>query len=254
MVDRVLPARLEALVSLVPPAGVVADIGTGDALVPIALIRRGKARRVIACDKSAAALDVCRRKLEQYELSADERRSIELREGDGLSPLKSGEAEVAIIAGMGGLTITGILSRGPLDAAKTYVLGPMSHQKELRLFLQASGFTLIDEAMVRQGSKFYEFEVVAPPASDGVVAQPIAGQTQDRFPLMLEGEIGALLWERRDPVLKEDLLHREEKLRALEERLGGTSRAAEIGKLRKELLKLLSKWDARWADHGSTGG
>ncbi len=254
MVDRVLPARLEALVSLVPPAGIVADIGTGDALVPVALIRRGKARRVIACDKSAAALDVCRRKLEQYELSADERRSIELREGDGLSPLKSGETQVAIIAGMGGLTITSILARGPLDVADTYVLGPMSHQKDLRLFLQAGGFTLVDEAMIRQGSKFYEFEVVVPPASDGAVAQPAAGQMRARFPLMLEGEIGALLWKRRDPVLKEYLVHREGKLRALEERLERTSRAAEIGRIRKELLKLLSKWDARWNGQGSTGG
>ncbi|HHY35177.1 MAG TPA: SAM-dependent methyltransferase [Firmicutes bacterium] len=240
-----LPPRLQALVSLVPPVDVVADVGTGDALVPVALIRTGKARKVIACDKSAAALDVCRGKLEQYGLWADELGSIELREGDGLSPLKRGETQVTIIAGMGGLTITGILSRGPLDVAGTYVLGPMSHQKDLRLFLHEAGFTLVDEAIVRQTGKFYEFEVVLPPPGDGVCVSSTAEQMPDRFPLMLEGEIGALLWKRRDPILKEYLVHREGKLRALEGRLAGTPRAEQIGTLRKELLNLLSKWDSR---------
>lgn len=233
------------LVSLVPRADVVGDVGTGDALVPIALIRAGKARKVIACDKSAAALKICRRNLEQYGLCPNELGSIELREGDGLSPLKSGETQVTIIAGMGGLTIAEILSRGPLDVAGLYVLGPMSHRKDLRLFLRAAGFTLIDEAIVRQAGKFYEFEVVVPPPGDGVCVPSTAERMRERFPLMLEGEIGVLLWERRDPVLREYLVHREEKLRALEGRLRGTSRAEQIGRLRKELLTLLSKWDFR---------
>ena len=242
--EIVLPARLELLVRLVPESCVVADVGTGDALVPVVLIRTGKARKVIACDRSARALEMCRRTFDRYGLSPAERDCIELREGDGLRPLKRGEARVAVVAGMGGLTIEKILSRGPVDVAGVYVLGPMSHAKDLRIFLHTAGFTLVEEAMVCQAGKFYEFEVATPPGSSACAAEAGSSPSQDRFPLVLSGEIGALLWRRRDPVLKSFLVCREAKLGLLEQRVQGTQRAREISRLRRQMCELISLWDS----------
>jgi len=54
----------------------------------------------------------------------------------GLTPIKAGEADVAVIAGMGGLTIINIIdeSRDIADSFKKLILQPMRHQAKLREF------------------------------------------------------------------------------------------------------------------------
>lgn len=234
-----LPPRLRTLVDLVEPSIVVGDVGTGDCLVPVALVKMGKAQRVIACDLSRAALARCLQTLIRHGVM----REVELRQGDGLRPLGRGEADVVIVAGTGGLTVARLLARGPTDVAGKYVLGPVSHAKELRLFLRGEGFILLDEAITRQEGRFYEFEVVLPPGRLSLRNRGPQGESrEERFALSLGGEIGALLWRRRDPVLREYLTYLEEKLRALEQRMPASLFARRYGSLRQELTDMLSKW------------
>lgn len=243
--DRVfpeLPPRLSTLVRLVGQAAVAADIGTGDGLVPVALVLSGRAARVIASDTSAATLDVCRATLLRYGVSPDG-GPVEIRRGNGLAVLRTCEAEVAILAGMGGLTIAGILSRGPLDVAGRYVLGPMSHAEELRVFLRENGFGLVDEAIVRQGHRFYEFEVVVPPVPYRTRAGCREEHPAGEFPLLAGGVIGPILWRRRDPVLREYILYLLGKLQDLEGRMPPREYRRKYARRAEDLRALLAKWD-----------
>ncbi|MBP5294555.1 MAG: tRNA (adenine(22)-N(1))-methyltransferase TrmK, partial [Lachnospiraceae bacterium] len=82
---------------------------------------------------------------------------IDCRLGDGLSVLAPGEAEVIVIAGMGGMLMARILREFPevTDSARHLVLSPHRDAFELRKYLWEQGFDIEDEAMVREDGKYY---------------------------------------------------------------------------------------------------
>lgn len=99
---RVLIPRpeTELLVELVlesaeaAPGSVVADVGTGSGAIALALATEGSFSRVIATDVSRDALEVARRNL---ELVSDRLRApVELRVGDGVSPLAGDRLDVLV--------------------------------------------------------------------------------------------------------------------------------------------------------------
>ena len=68
------------------------------------------------------------------------------------------EADVIVIAGMGGVLITELMGN-QLDKAKKakrIILQPMYAQEVVRPFLWQHGFTVIDEALTREGKKLYQ--------------------------------------------------------------------------------------------------
>ena len=96
-----------------PGTACVADVGTDHGLLPIALVEQGRAERAIGCDLRPAPLDGARARLAQAPEWVQ--RAVSLRLGDGLAPIERGEAQVAIMAGMGAATIREILqARDPL--------------------------------------------------------------------------------------------------------------------------------------------
>ncbi|MBO7217150.1 MAG: SAM-dependent methyltransferase [Clostridia bacterium] len=149
---RPLSVRLSAIEALIPKGVRVADIGTDHAHLPIALIKSGKCERVIACDIREKPLENARTNIEKTKTVG-----VELRLGDGLSPVLPEETDYIVIAGMGGEVISGIL-----DSAKwvqndkyTLLLQPMTSADALRRYLSENSFKILEEKAVLDSEKLY---------------------------------------------------------------------------------------------------
>jgi len=184
-----LDNRLAAIAAMVPAGSKVADIGTDHAYLPIHLETAGITSGAIAGDihqgPFQAALAAVRR------VNLEDRISV--RFGDGLAVLSPGEADTAVIAGMGGATIIEILSTQPEVTASLsrLVLQPMLAAPALRRWLVANGWRLVDETLAEEDGRIYEI----------IAAEQ--GKSAEMEPILLE--IGPLLWSRRHPLLKAHL-------------------------------------------------
>ena len=145
--------RLEEIFSCIKKSGVVADIGCDHGKLEEMLICAGRADRVIATDISAKSLE--KAVLACGSFSCGER--IDFRRGDGLSVLAAGEADVIVIAGMGGTLIANIL-RDDIKTAKgaDLVLCPHSHEGTLRRFLLENGFNIYEEKLAMEEGRYYQ--------------------------------------------------------------------------------------------------
>lgn len=268
-----LPLRLEAVARQVPPGEVVADVGTGHGLLPMALVARGIAPRVIAIDASSAALEEADRLLRETVV-----RGVSLRVGWGLTPLSPGEAGVVVLAGVGGETICAILAAGAAvaHAARKLVLQPQNHADRLRRWLLLHGFALVEEALVEERGHFYPVIAAAPASGldDGGETGLAAGTMGDAaavWPVPREADlwpgleewarrrglpqlpapwwlaVGPLLAAERHPVLTTQVRRRLNAARTLALRLepkGTTGAAGRLPGLREEigLLEKVCAW------------
>lgn len=194
--------RLERVANLVSHA-VIADIGTDHGYVPIYLYQKGKIKKAYACDVRKGPLEKCRANIALY--GAED--VIEPRLGSGLIPLQPGEAETAIMAGMGGMLIVHILQDSPEVAAslKELVLSPQRDFAEVRRYLHKIGFSIQEEHMLKEDGKPY------------LLMRCEKGA--ERYDREIEYLYGKKLLEQKDPVLKELLLHEAGKYSRLLEQL-----------------------------------
>ncbi|BAF59094.1 MAG: SAM-dependent methyltransferase [Pelotomaculum sp.] len=181
-----LAKRLAALAEYVPAGSVAADIGTDHAGLPVYLVEEGICPKVIATDLNEGPFRSARRMVEMHKLED----RIDLRQGDGLKPLKPGEAEVLIVAGLGGRTVKEILAASPgvLRQAKRLILQPMGGCGELRAWLAENGWRISDEKLVEDEGIIYNI----------MVAEP--GREEVPDPLLLE--LGPRLLEKKDPLMR----------------------------------------------------
>lgn len=136
-----------------PATGCAADIGTDHGYVPIALAHRGDVSRIIGMDVRTGPLGKAATNVAEAGLE----NIIELRLSDGAEALQPGEAQVIVVAGMGGELMQGILSRGAevFQKAEHLVLGPQSELADLRRFLCENGYCLDDEEFLWDEGKPY---------------------------------------------------------------------------------------------------
>ncbi|MGN1015203.1 MAG: tRNA (adenine(22)-N(1))-methyltransferase [Butyricicoccus sp.] len=153
-----LTPRLRTILELVPEGACLADIGTDHALIPVALLRRGRIARAIASDIGKGPLDSAARTARQFGVSD----AVSLRLGAGLQTVKPEEADTIVIAGMGGETIIGILRDDPwaLDGEHLLLLQAMTGQVELRQYLYAQGGVIEREVVCREGRRMYSVMAV----------------------------------------------------------------------------------------------
>lgn len=129
-----------------------ADIGTDHAYVPIKLWESGI--KVIATDIMPGPLKIAEEHVKKQ--NAD----VELRLGPGLAPIKKGETDSVIIAGMGGEMIEKILSEDEEKAQSArLILQPMNRQNELREYLLKNGYKILVEDLTKEGFKVYNLIV-----------------------------------------------------------------------------------------------
>ncbi|MBQ4617787.1 MAG: SAM-dependent methyltransferase [Clostridia bacterium] len=149
MIDK----RLSCVASFVRVGAVLADIGTDHAYLPVQLVQEGKVPRAIAADIGEGPAASARQHIREAGLSD----RIEVRVCDGLHGVAAGEVSDVVIAGMGGETIVHIVSEAPWLKQKDIrlVLQPMTKSTELRRWLFANGFAILEERIVLDGRHIY---------------------------------------------------------------------------------------------------
>lgn len=149
-----LSPRLQKAADFVPACRCMADIGTDHAYVPLYLLQTGRIRQAIASDIHEGP---ARRALSNVRKEQMEAR-VSVRVGPGLATLRPGEAEGAVIAGMGGLMMIRILEEGADQAAALdwLVLQPQNHAPELRRWLAEHGYVICGEALAAEDRQLYQ--------------------------------------------------------------------------------------------------
>lgn len=196
--------RLKAIAQMVTPCGVAADVGCDHGYLAIHLVEKGLAKRVIAMDVAKGPLS---RAKENIGKSSCKDR-IETRLSDGVTMLQNGEADTVIMAGIGGNLMMRLLENGKeiLRTVKELVLSPHSEIEQVRRYLLAHEYIIVDENMIVDEGKNYVILKV----SHG------AGSYEKRC----HYRYGKVLLEKRNPVLldclgkeKQQLLHIQATLR-----------------------------------------
>ena len=152
--------RLLLCDELVPPCGIVADVGTDHGYLAIHLLQTGKCARVIAADLREKPLESARTNAALYGV-ADKMTFVQT---DGLCKIEPGSFDALVLAGMGGDLIARILAEAPwLDGGNyTLILQPQSAANELRRWLGERGWSIDREHLVRDGRFLYSVLAVRP--------------------------------------------------------------------------------------------
>ena len=153
-----LNERLDYIAEEIKWGETMADIGTDHGFLPIYLLSICKCPRVIMTDISPGSL----KKAEENCLRFDPGREYDLRLGNGIDVLADGEADVVVIAGMGGLLIADILdwNRKKSRSMGRFILQPRNNVGRLRHWLAANGFAIRKEGLVREGKFICEILTV----------------------------------------------------------------------------------------------
>lgn len=180
-----LTDRLAAAVSLIPPGTVIADIGTDHAYIPVSVCESGRCPSAIAADIVPGPLAAAVAHVRGAGLTD----RIDCRLGDGLTCLKVGEADGAVICGMGGPLMVRILrdSYDVWQSLRFVVLQPQSEAGALRRYLYEQGWHIEDERLVIDDGRLYEMMRAVPGRAEAL-------------PDWLY-DIGPVNWQRRDPLL-----------------------------------------------------
>ena len=190
-----LSERLQAVCALCPRGECLVDIGTDHGYVPVTLVEEGIVNRAVAMDVRKGPLSRAAASVREAGLSD----RICLRLSDGLDGLQAGEADVVLIAGMGGPLTVRILAAGEekLSDVKALVLQPQSEIGDVRRYLSMHGWRILRENMVLEDGKYY----------------PMMEAERGQEPLSrLQLQYGPRLLEERHPVLLQYLRHEERTL------------------------------------------
>lgn len=153
-----LSERLQVISDLIEYGETMADIGTDHGFLPVYLIKTGRCPYAIATDISLNSL----KKAENLILSEGLLNNCFARVGDGLNPVGNAEVDDIVIAGMGGILMTEILSAdlSKSRSFKKFILQPRSKLYYLRKWIRENGFTIKTETIVKEGDRFCEILLV----------------------------------------------------------------------------------------------
>ncbi len=226
-----LSDRLQAVASFVTHGLRVADIGTDHGYIPIYLTEQGIVPYAIAMDINKGPILRAQENIKENGLE----KLIETRLSNGFDKLEPGEADCAVIAGMGGELITKILDNGRnvTDELKELVLSPHSEVWLVRKYLHNNDFKIIDEKMIIDEDKFYTIMKVVKGIDD------IYSEEDYMY--------GKILIEKKDEVLMKYIYKEYNKVEKIFENISknGTdnakSRIAELEKEKKMLTNVMNK-------------
>lgn len=225
-----LSKRLTTLVHAVTPGHRVADIGCDHALVAIALVLEGISPYVIASDVNRGPLMRAGENIAAKGLSD----VIETRLGSGLDPVKPGEVDTVICAGMGGALMEEILLAGPdfFDAGTEFILSPHLEWDRIRRLMRKKAYKIEKEWFLKDDGKYYVVMKAKRGRNPQKGSSPQENLIADRY--------GSYLLETGDPLLAEYLEQKKEKeqklLAMLKSRGDNQGIIKRIDELEKELF------------------
>lgn len=149
-----LSKRLEFIADHIDKVISLSDIGTDHGYIPLYALNKGLCEKAIASDINKDPLDKARLNA-LLEGMGDE---LEFRLGGGLEPLKEGEVQAVIIAGMGGKLIKDILEKDitKVDNLDYLILQPAQNPEGLREYLYTNDYEIISEDLCKDEGKYYE--------------------------------------------------------------------------------------------------
>ena len=217
-----LSKRLKRIAEHVDKCESVADIGTDHGYIPIYLVKEGICKKAIASDINKGPIEKAKVNVAFEGVS----NKIKCLLGPGLNPLKVGEVNGVILAGMGG-NLTRDILLADMEKVKRYdfiILQPAQNPEVLREFLYKNDYEIIDEDLIKDEGRFYElFKVKYNENSEKLV-----------FEDGLYYEVSPLLREKNHPLFKEFI---EEKINRCETILSFIKEDTEAAKKRKSDLE-----------------
>lgn len=138
--------RFERIISALPPCGLLAEVGCDHAKLTALALKKGKCDEAIVSDISPECLNKARRTLYMCD-------RVTYLVGDGVVT-DGRDPDCILICGMGGHTVSGILSR--YDGQATLVLSPQSHAEKVRETLIAKGYRIEIDTCFEADGKFYD--------------------------------------------------------------------------------------------------
>ena len=150
---KTLSTRLDAILSLLAPCRLVADVGTDHGLLPIAAVTRGIAERAIAADLRAAPLRSAARNLAAAGVSA----RVTVMQGDGILAVAAYPVDAVVMAGVSGALMVRLCGAA-IDVLATVgqlVVQPNSDAPLIRAWAREHGWHLTGERMVEDGGRFF---------------------------------------------------------------------------------------------------
>lgn len=224
-----LSLRLRTVADFVRPGSRIADVGTDHGYVPVYLAQTGRIVSAIAMDVGKGPLERAGKHIREYEEGAgkqEEGCQVTTRLGDGLLALEPGEADTVIIAGMGGRLVLRILEQGRhvWDSVRHWILSPQSELELVRLYLEKNGFSIEDEAIIREEGKYYAVLSVVPGAME--------------YSRDIWYKYGKIPIERKDRVLKEYLEKEKNRVEGILEGFGDLSGGRMTGNRKKAVESL----------------
>ena len=151
-----LSKRMRMNADLVPDRCRLADVGCDHGYVSIYLAEAGRCGAIFAADVREGPLSIARKNVRERGLE----NVICCRLGDGLPCFEPGEADTALIAGLGGMLMCRILSESPevLASMDCLVLQPQSDWEQVRRTVYEKGFGIEREAFcVDEGKPYVAF-------------------------------------------------------------------------------------------------
>lgn len=202
-----LSNRLKEIAGMVTKGNVVCDVGTDHAYLAIYLIENGISPHVIAMDVAEGPLSKAEHNISASGLCG----VVETRLSDGVDKLRTGEAQTVIMAGMGGILICQLLSKGEevLASASELILSPHTDAELVRRYLSQHGYCIEQEKMIVEEGKYY------------IMLRCVHKEAKAMSDC--EYRFGRNLLEKKEPVLCGYLQKEYQKLQKLYENLGSVS-------------------------------
>ncbi len=212
-----LSKRLQMVADCVSPNSLVADVGCDHAYISIYLVENEIAKRSVALDINEGPLQKAMENVKDANLSD----RISIRLSNGLEKLCPGEANSIVIAGMGGILMMQILSRGLdcVNAANELILQPQSEAEKVREYLHKLNFSICEENMCIDDGKYYVVIHAKKEEEVSIVKEEevsIVNKEEVSVVKRTYHKYGELLLKERHPILKEYLLKEIQKAKLIQ--------------------------------------
>ena len=140
--------RLEVAASFSRRGVRIADVGTDHAYLPIYLYAAGRISGGVASDINQGPVERAR----VHICHSEAKGAVEVLRTDGLCGIQDYAPDDIFILGMGGELIASIIDKAQWvkDGKYRLILQPMTHSEILRDYLYSNGFSIIDEALVKE--------------------------------------------------------------------------------------------------------
>lgn len=179
-----LDTRLKMVYDLVPQ-GVLCDVGTDHAKLPVFAIKSGKCKKALACDVNRGPLLSAKSHVAKEGLTD----KIKLVLSDGFKDIEKQDFENVdcfVMAGMGGELIMNIISARITDSFM--VLQPQSAYYELIEYLKQNGYSIFKQCFCVEGHRRYNAMLVKHTGDSNIGGYFTNAEKSDEFYGFLQKE------------------------------------------------------------------